>query len=433
MPPHHVLLLTEMAGVSAPSKLFFVKLVQRYAEQASFCFRVKLLAAELAVTDRVVTKALSELTARGFLIRSVGIKGRGRPTPTYLLGRAYEVAINAGKASHQLNQGELVDRVLKSSRGEVQDGLSTSNLLLLAVLLASANRVGVVVDVHRSTLCRLTGLTRSSIQRQLQRLHALKSIRAIVWGVMASDVLGSTPSTIFLNLQTPTPYAVGEPADIFVYTLRGNGSYVSSGFSSKSLAQRILEIGSKHRRGLRRERYRRTWSEAEGLLPDLVKIESVSTLLEENRAALEWVPTILQARIEQYASFLLSEHWGDLVGGTYKTDVKLISRIRMHLKGVNDGTDTAGLELALLLHDVSVLLAQWIQRLMNWVVGRPYELMKHVILPRRNDVNALYEWVVVSYGDSLVDTTGCYVLSYANGWDLVLRKFKDEVAWIEAG
>ena len=49
MPPHHLLLLSELSGISAASKLFFVKLLQRFPEKTSFCFGVKLFASELAV------------------------------------------------------------------------------------------------------------------------------------------------------------------------------------------------------------------------------------------------------------------------------------------------------------------------------------------------------------------------------------------------
>jgi hypothetical protein len=440
MSPHHLLLLSELSGISAASKLFFVKLLQRFSEKTSFCFGVKLFASELAVTDRVVTNALKDLTACDYLIRTVSIKGPGRPTPTYRFGGAYEDALKTAIRDERLVQGALVDRVLKSRHSEKVEGLSTANRLLLAVLLGCSDRVGSVTDLDRGNLCRLTGLTPSSLQRQLKKLHTLKSIRAIAPGVMASDLFGPISSSIFLNLQNPTRCLVGESANFFIYTpIRDSTLYVT-GFITKSLAYRMLEIGDKHSRGVLKKTYERTWSDAQGLLPDLARLEKMSELLKEKRVSRQQLSVILQARLEEYASFLLSHHWTDLACETYTADAILVDRIKRHLKGESDETSAkkaarigvwqTSADLALLLHDTSVLLACWVQRMMNWVVGTPYELMRHVILPSSNDVGWLLKFVIVSYSDSPDTALGCYVLSDTREQKQIICKYKDEAAAI---
>jgi hypothetical protein len=202
----------------------------------------------------------------------------------------------------------------------------------------------------------------------------------------------------------------------------------------------MLEIGDKYSRGVLKKAYERTWSEAQGLLPDLARLEKMSGLLKETRVSRQRLSVILQSRLEEYASFLLSHHWTDLVCETYTIDAILVDKIKRHLKGESDeasaikagriGVRQASADLALLLHDTSVLLARWVQRMMNWVVGTPYELMRHVILPSSNNVGWILKYVIVSYSDSPDTALGCYVLSDTREKKQIICKYKDEAAAI---
>lgn len=437
MPPHQVLLLAELRGISAATKLFLVKLLQRFPDKTSFHFGVKALASELAVTDRVVTNALNELVALDYLVRSVSITGRGRPTPTYCMGGAYEKVIKADLRERQLAQGLLVDRVLESRHSDKIEGLSSSNRLLLAVLLGHSDRVGSVIGLGRSRLCRLTGLTSSSVLRQLKKLLALKSIRAVARGVMASDMFGVVPSTFFLNLQNPTRCVVGEPANFFTYTFVRDSTLYVSGFMTRYPADRILLIGDRYRRQMDSKTYEHIWYEARNTLPDLVRIKEVSTLLEDKRVSWKRLSVILQSRLDEYASFLLSHHWKRLAFETYTTDPVLVDKIKCHLRSSSDeigttkgGTTSRQQDLALLLHDASVRWARWVQQMMEWVVGIPYERMDHVILPSTNKLGWILKLVILSYSDSSDTPLGCYELSVAPGETQSICKLKGQDAAI---
>ncbi|MNR63575.1 hypothetical protein D3C85_1859280 [compost metagenome] len=68
--------------------------------------------------------------------------------------------------------------------------------------------------------------------------------------------------------------------------------------------------------------------------------------------------------------------------------------------------------------------------MMNWVVGTPYELMRHVILPSSNNVGWILKYVIVSYSDSPDTALGCYVLSDTREKKQIICKYKDEAAAI---
>ncbi|MFG0822808.1 hypothetical protein ACF8QE_25480 [Pseudomonas sp. GLN_3] len=279
-------------------------------------FRSSLLAKQLHLATGVISAALRELVAVGVLERLESSPGgKGRPTISYQIAPGSLVMLeeeqspSAFHAEHlkRLFSGADIPAALMVTQPKPQkertavtklgrpappgarNRLSICNRMLLGALLASADQFGIVSGLSNLDLRRLTGLDPESLSHRLKRLAGVGLIRSHVPGVSSSVFSnGKVNSSYFLNLNHPG-FGIGRSCAVIVHLARD------------AQAKRI-----DHAEILRRD--------------TLAGSRSSDKKIFDTPAAvirfLAWqkpeVFDVLQLRLLQYASELLTRHWLDL-------------------------------------------------------------------------------------------------------------------------
>lgn len=197
---------------------------------------VNQLAKRLGVSAGLLTKAREALLSRQLIIAervpampgNHGIDLAGRPRKGFRVNRAAVESLLAqierpGKAveAGQEKVGGLFDRlemlfserdvpvdagvsVTRPQRGRprgLNSRLLSDNKLMLGVLLANANDLGIVSGLGASELGRLTGMSDAQVRAQLRKLELLGHIASRVPGVACKSFFGVGRALIFLNLE----------------------------------------------------------------------------------------------------------------------------------------------------------------------------------------------------------------------------------------
>lgn len=220
--------LSERLKLSAESRFFIQALMCQRGELLTRPFRVKPVAKLLCLTERLVREAACELAKAGLLVAQKRGGGVGRPSHEY----------DASKDLHDLLKGidestgfhqDLVQRLFsepdiyavgstaKNPEREDRkltrkDGrpaapgayrrLGASTRMLLAALLASADRFGVVAGVGEAKLRAMTGLSPTGLKQQVKRLISLGFVHSHVPGVSHGVFVGAkVASTYYLRLR----------------------------------------------------------------------------------------------------------------------------------------------------------------------------------------------------------------------------------------
>lgn len=194
-------------------------------------YKVKALAVQFRLSQKLVSDALGDLIRLGMVLRQRGSpEGKGRPAITYALSPAVAQTLKASGSVYGVH-GELLEclfsgahigmevpgclpstakdrqKVTKAGRPAppgASKQLSACNRLLFATLLARADHCGVVSGIGGPELRKLTGFDEASLKHRLRRLMDLGLIRRYVPGVSSSIFAKSkVSSTYFLNLNHP--------------------------------------------------------------------------------------------------------------------------------------------------------------------------------------------------------------------------------------
>ncbi|PKI18780.1 hypothetical protein CXB65_25585 [Pseudomonas monteilii] len=422
---HCVLLGLELAGISPETKLVLVRFVQLYGLWESITIGVKELAKASGATDRVVTSALSELVAEGFLIRTPIVCGRGRPKSGYRASSKLSSLLE--DENHKLNviNRPKIDHVLNPSAENCKGGLSVCNRLLLSTLLLYADQFGVVRGIGVSRLSQATGLNRDRIKAQVHKLIALSIMRGVIPGVATSVVLGVSKSVYFINLHHDFFQKGSSGAIVLTFVSKSSGD-------SGEMSEVAAIIGSAQLgKGLEFERHKKY----SGILPDSDRFNALAGLfssLAKDRGS----SRALQVRLEEYASGLLSKHWNALELGQFNSDDELQVRIKKDFrKGTGSGRDfkADGLRGELyfeFIYVVAVLMARRIQSLVLSVKGFSHEIAGLQILPSFEPGPYFGRFAV---GRSLLIVPGnsfrageCYVMNESNLGEPACERFSSE-------
>lgn len=275
----------------------------------------KVLAKQLQLSETLVSAALAELVSVGLVCRLSQVAGRGRPTISYLLAAGTIAALRANQCPYGLHSQHLQRlfsgvAMVTERLGEPQEGrkeraaltrlgkpaprgargqLSACNRLLLGVLLAHADRFGMVLGVGNVALRRTTGLDPDSLRYRLQRLVALGLVRRWVPGLSSSVFSGGKiSSTYYLNLNH-SMFAVKSSTAVMVHVTRDwDGKRIDHG---EILRRDMQAHGSRHGE---------TQSETPGAVIRFLAGQKIEVFEQ------------LQHMLLRHASDLLSRHWLDL-------------------------------------------------------------------------------------------------------------------------
>ena len=421
---HCVLLGLGLAGISPEAKFVLVRLVQLYGLGESITIGVKELAKVSGATDRVVSSALSELVAEDLLICTPIVIGRGRPKSEYRasskLARLLE---NWNETSNVINRSRI-DHLLRAATEERKGSLSVCNRLLLSTLLLYADQFGIVREVGVSKLSKVTGLNRERIKAQVHKLIALRVMRGVIPGITMSVILGVSKSVYFINFNHDV--FPGGSSGTIVLTAISNASGGAGECNEVGALIESAKIG----KWLRFERYKKFF----GMLPDSDRFNALAKLFSSFAKNGE-APRVLQVRLEEYASMLLSKHWKAFEVGEFRSDDEMLMRIKKDFsKGLGRDLEIDGLLGELFfefIYEIVVLMARRVQGVILSAKGFPHEISGLQILPSF-DLGGYFG--LFSVGRSLLiiphqefRAGECYVMNSNIHGEPVCERFSDEV------
>lgn len=301
------------------------------------------LARRFGIALNVISRATSELAEAGFVVRRPVVDGRGRPayeyevmpgaieslkrecppeTPSHwsLIELLLMEQVCQAPASREGDTAELSDdssanvdaaSTLKStpsrpSRKGAGATLSSANRMLLLVLLAHADRMGVVQGIGGTELAALAGLASGRLATQVEKLVGLGLVRSVVNGVTGDKLLGKVPSAYVLNLQHS---AYGRARVEGVLYLLEAAVHAGQPIPDREGPQLYAVANRWHLLELNFSIRMPPWG-ATPSPPDLHRfgvMQQIAELLDGRGSP--GLAAFLQFRIETYASYFLSTRW----------------------------------------------------------------------------------------------------------------------------
>lgn len=327
---HRNLPLLEGLGLSAEARV----LLAAHARASKFARigreELRILAAGLCQTTPVTKRAVEELIGSG-LWSEAPLKGiSGRPKVGYI-GSARLRGLVDGKTSYPL--GALVDHVLQPSnqlasihaservetaplspverkrqyRIQLKKKAAGATRWLLAVLLAHADRWGIVKGLGSAKLAELTGLNQERLKAHLFKLRELGLISHQLPGFSGWPLLSKWGTVYFLNLHHPDLREAYSASTIVVMDARGGRRVPNRTEAGLIIGRAVFESG---------ERF--IWTHAERIFLGQPVDSSdgdddlAMYFVLQRRGRQEMITAALQFALDQMASQLLSTRWHSL-------------------------------------------------------------------------------------------------------------------------
>ncbi|WP_084166514.1 hypothetical protein [Stutzerimonas azotifigens] len=366
----------------------------------SISFKVKAVAKQLCLTERLVREGMQELADVGLLVSRRRADKVGRPVQEYESSQSLcdlVALVGQGEAVHQ----DLIVRLFSEpeiyalgpfSAGVVgtceekgkparkptrKDGrpaapgakgrLAASTRVLLAALLSFADQCGVATGVSETRLRAMTGLNALSLKHQVKRLISLGFIRTHVPGVSSGIFVGAkVPTIYYLNLDHPQLRTARGECGLVVHVALGPEKFdrlatgIPSAQTLKALGPAALEMLYHKLAGHTSRLLSAVWAE-----PDEIQRE---------------VTAVVAANI--------ANELGDLWVGSPAKDKGY------YWTGMQDNFHAAACEWADSLH----------KRLLRWNVWRGYrpQLVRLIPAPNRTDGLTISSLVVYPAPQSAV-------------------------------
>jgi hypothetical protein len=417
---HHALLSLDMESISPEAKFFCVRFVAMSGGDQPVKLTVKELAAALGVTDRVVTSSLLELVDNGFLSLKKIVEGKGRPKSEYQCLPAFTKKLKALSATLPMIHSSKIDHVLASAAKDVA-GMSNTNRLLLAVLLAHADAFGVVRDLGLADLCKLTGLNRVRVKGHIHKLQSISIFRFWKDGLTDPKLFGAVKTVYFLDLSHSALGPAHNSTAVFVFS------------GVHYIEYRDLDEAALIGKAAYSPRYQPLtfdWAlPCAGFMP----IDGKYNLLAAYFSSL-WSPVgrvaqieLLQLKLDEYASFLLTNHWCCLMPAPSPSDPVLLEIIANDLKVLRRSKLDADLDLlSEFLYEVARLQAIRYQDLFDKLQLVSYSSMEFMILPSTEKGSYCGRRVLLVAPKQSVKNPGCYVVTRDVLSGVQKKEFKSE-------
>jgi len=430
---HRIMVPMELRSISPEAKFFLVRFVQLYGLRSSVRLGVKELSQATDVTDRVVSRSLRELVEFGLFVHTKIREGKGRPKSEYTCSLLTVNLLQERCKNAASIHDAKIDYVLNGAGGRNNVKLSITNRLLTALLLNYANKFGVIRNLGLSDLSKRTGLNRDRVKTQLHKLHSLGVIRSSVPGATDSQLFGPTKSIYFLNLHSALLNQGNQSALILIRTGENDLNLNSLNEACWIIHAADLCKGDAFDLGV--------WML--DFLPRNKKYERLAALFYPRVKSLKILP-LLQVKIEEYASALLSRYWNSLPKTRPDTeelffDNEIVTQIKKDF--APPGAKTVELEMegplyertnlmAEFIYHVAFLLACRIIRIFPVIERMPYKRMDFLILPNSNQgrfgntYTGSRTLLVIPHEN--LSTRYCYVIKRSESGEFSYEEFKHE-------
>lgn len=411
-------LTTHSNELGPDARYCLARFILRFGQRESEGLSTKELAKSFSVSEPVMSAALKALVAVGALIsRSelTGKKGRagrfyrvskewvkGDPDSCHLevinalLQRPRESAQTPVDYPSELGgEGGQLKKARAQARGKAvretrQLGrLSNVNRLIMAVLLCRADRLGAVRTLGHADLVKLTGLTSERLSNRIKTLLSRGLIRAYVPGATSTALFRPTKSMYLLNLGHPDLTADPQLVTSIVFNYPWIGEWVEG---EASVWFRKRERAD--------DRYFRFFNDKHQLA----------------------VSCTFQARIDEYASCLLSTNWHSLDDKPHRPNSSLIRKIQADFQPprstITSEADafpdiSESNQLRKSLYSAALRKAQRIKEVMLLIDGPDFKSMDHLILPSPLVLvggHPVYPFVSVLSAAPATSEGGCHVV-----------------------
>lgn len=387
--------------LSPGAKFFLLRFIQVNEFDAAVGLSVRSLAKQVGVTPEVASSAIEQLLQLGLLTKQSKPRRLGRPSSEYLCSKDAAESLVKDVNADSVHLSRL-ERLLGDAGGQAGRRLMYANRLLLAVLVAHADRFGVVVRLGLRDLSDLTGLKKEVLRQRLDTLEAQGYIRAIVPGVTGVRLFKRTESQYFLNLGHSMLQAHSAPLSVVLG--------VRSHYGVDALPARvILQAVKVAKSGGTRSNY--------VLVRDVSY--DVASLFDDH--APNRLEPMLQAKIDGYASWLLSRHFEELAEdfSVYDELMELIQEDFAHVgaeEAASPSHSGAHRNLASLLHNEAVYQALCIKPAIKQAMGGAREGTKFLVLPPSSEPKGRFAyWVLSVIAVDGLPSTGCQVHDDFNG------------------
>lgn len=249
-----VLLLSSVT-LTASDKLFLLVFAARYGEGWSGELRIAELAEALGLKRGLVESSVPRLIAASFLVVQPVYKKRGRPLRKLSLNKTLIGAVPVGKefqvesilsaisflgrptvrvaslrwasgssatsAAKLIASGYLLQEGDNPIARKMVDGKSTfldaSGVLLLTLLLAASDPVGVVAGWSHRRLAAAIGVTRVALKGRLKKLTDNGVLRQVIPGIGASVFSRKLSSVYIVNINHPVFRGVCSPTAVLIF------------------------------------------------------------------------------------------------------------------------------------------------------------------------------------------------------------------------
>jgi hypothetical protein len=244
---------------------------------------------------------------------------------------AYDIVINEEsidtifpRLSHikgNNNHINLIKLLFTSKSNDFKEPrLKLANRLLLVVLLSHADPCGVVRSLGMSDLVKLTGMTKDRLKSQLEKLSTAGYIRATVSGVTGCYIFGVAKGMYWLNLKHENFQSHAYSGDM-VSIHKGHiyeSNYDRTAGDIFFIARRIITINSKK---LNLQLIDKDLNVRSYLKEHHDTLFDIAYFFQDSNASR--IQHYLQVKLDEYACFILSNHWEDMSN----LDAKLTSKI----------------------------------------------------------------------------------------------------------
>lgn len=311
-------LMCEIGGLGPEGKYLLVRILLCYLAGGGVVSTAKELSEKFGVSLEAVSKALKALEAQGFFTVTSAPDGKGRPKRRFAFSKlltsalekvtppeGYEpvfdlepfLAMDTNPAEgEQIRRPDWDDGVLFGNRKV--GSLSATNRLLISVLLAHADKFGIVTSLGTAALRKATGLSGERLTYRLTRLVATGVIREYVPGASSRPLLGRADSIYVLNLADPELLVLGLEPVVFVKRFPPD-AYIGWSSLLGDICSSAHHLPPKI-------------NEDDPDPENLKRLAQVKEFFDSNVRVRVRVSPILEFRLLSYASTLISKYW-DLI------------------------------------------------------------------------------------------------------------------------
>ena len=328
-------LMHEMDGAGPYIKYFYIQLCLSYSPDVIISKTVAELYKLAKVSPKVVCDGLAYLEKENLIRRYVGDNHRvGRPKTSFSLNAS--LCKDYGRRVPRTPlQYRLIQELFVDGGHDRNHPLTACNRLLMAILIMHMDSRWLVSGLGRNRMAILMGVEKHKLKHRIETLEALGYIRDKVSGLSHTGLFGKVAGAYYLNPCCEHWYANSfAGGKLFYYSGRKPGVHLLLEGHETKESYAIVRLASRHANPkIRNNKLSRPLLEGRIIFRGDLRSHSYSydpiacsfsdcytlfTPRSNQRAFCDY----LQFTIEEYASYLLSDHWADITEDTLPDNLR---------------------------------------------------------------------------------------------------------------